>query len=410
MTSHERVPQVFGFQIDVAVPLKRVVPMIAARFGLSLRGSLLAVVCAWPHSGLAMNLAQGDALGGPYDLRGYARIEEDVLLYKNVPDQVRTRSTDLRRARLGLGLRWHDDWVFRAAGNFAHGSSLRDLWLEYRGWATRIEIGRFPEPFSLGESISSSDTRLISRPSPTILGPDYGFGVGFNYRGDSWGLSGGAFTRNAGYSLSGKYPENALDLRGTWRPFSGEIGYLHIGASASLRETQQGSGVQLFGTAESPLASGLGPRSALQPDTDRYRLLGAEIAIRLSSVLLLSEYIRAKVMNGGATWHGEYIEAGWCLTGEKRGYSTRYGTVGGIKPYRPVTAGGFGAWELAARWSATDLREGGGDWGRVASVGLNWYPIDPLRISIGAQRAHRELFDGTQRDGTLGQLQFQLGF
>ena len=107
--------------------------------------------------------------------------------------------------------------------------------------------------------------------------------------------------------------------------------------------------------------------------------------------------------------HGEYVEAGWCVTGEKRSYSTRYGTVGGIRPARPVTSGGFGAWELAARWSATDLSDGGGDRGRVGSVGLNWYPVDPLRISIGAQRAHRELADGTQRDATLAELQVQLG-
>jgi phosphate-selective porin OprO/OprP len=376
---------------------------------MRLRDALFAVMFAWPHTGLALSLAKGDVLGGRYDLQGYARLEEDALLYKNVSDQVLTRPTDLRRAWLGVRLRWYEDWFFRAAGNFAHGSSLRDLWLEYRGWPARIEIGRFPEPFSLGESISSSDTLIISRPSPTILGPDYGFGVGFNYRGGSWGLSGGAFTRNAGYSLSGKYPENAVDLRGTWRPLRGEAGYLHIGASGSLRQTKQGSGVQLFGTAESPLASGLGPLSSLQPDTDHYRLLGGEMATRLGPVLLLSEYIQAKVMDRGPTWHGEYIEAGWCLTGEKRGYSTRYGTVGGITPNRPVTLGGYGAWELAARWSTTDLRQGGGDSGRVNSVGLNWYPVDLLRISIGAQRAHRELFDGTQRDGTLAQLQFQVG-
>lgn len=378
------------------------------RFRIPLRGGLLALMCALPQSGLTLSLANGDAFGGRYDLRGYLRLEEDALLYKDVSDPVTTRSTDLRRARLGLRLRWLDDWIFRAAGNFSHASSLRDLWLEYRGWPFRIEVGRFPEPFSLGESISSSDTLIVARPSPTALGPDYGFGAGFNYRGGSWGLSGGAFTRNAGYVLSGKYPENALDLRGTWRPFSGETGYLHVGASGSLRQTQQGSGVQLFGTAESPLASGLGPRSGLQTGIDRYRLLGGELAVRLGPVLMLSEYIRADVLNGGPSWHGEYVEAGWCLTGEKRAYSTRYGTVGGIRPQRPLTAGGPGAWELATRWSSTDLSEGAGDRGRVGSVGLNWYPVDLLRISVGAQRAHRELFDGTQRDGTLSQLQLQL--
>ena len=38
----------------------------------------------------------------------------------------------------------------------------------------------------------------------------YGFGIGFNYRGSTWGLAGGAFTRHAGPSLSGRFAEDAF--------------------------------------------------------------------------------------------------------------------------------------------------------------------------------------------------------
>lgn len=369
--------------------------------------------CAWPQGARAVEVLQAETAWGGYDLLAYARIDEDALAYKaltsDVPDVFQTRATALRRARLGLRLRWNQDWYLRVAGNFAHRPSLRDCWLEYRGWPLRIELGRFPEPFSLGESISSSDTLLVARPSPTFLGPDYGLGAGFNYRGGNWGLSGGAFTRGAGYAFSGKYPESALSLRGTLRPWRGEFGYLHLGASASLRQTQKGSGVQLFGSGETVLVLGLAPASPLVAGTDYYRLLGGEAAARLGPVLLLSEYIQAHV-DGGPTWHGEYVEAGWALTGERRGYSTRYGTVGGISPNNPITVGGYGAWELAARWSATDLSNGGGDRGRVLSAGLNWYPVDLLRLSLAAQRSHRDVADGTTRDATIAQLQFQLGF
>jgi len=371
------------------------------------------LAAAWLPSAHSLTLLEGETQYGRYDLLAYARVQDDVLLYDQrqteVAGSLPDRANELRRARLGLRLRWHDDWILRVAGNFAHRPSLRDLWLEYRGWPVRIELGRFPEPFSLGESVNSTDTLLMSRPSPTFLGPDYGFGAGFNYRGYNWGVSGGAFTRDAGYSLSGKYPENALSLRATWRPLRFEAGFLHLGGSASLRNTSSGSGVQLFGSGETALIRGLTPRSPLQLQTDNYRLLGAETALRLGPLLMLAEYIQADV-NAGPSWHGEYVEAGWSLTGERRSYSTRYGTVGGITPNEPVTFGGFGAWELAARWSATDLRDGGGDLGRVVALGLNWYPVDPLRVSVAGERVHRGLADGSQRDASIVQLQLQLSF
>jgi hypothetical protein len=40
---------------------------------------------------------------------------------------------------------------------------------------------------------------------------------------------------------------------------------------------------------------------------------------------------------------------------------------------------------------------------------LNWYPTDPVRISVSLHRAHLEPFGGSARDTTLGQLQVQLG-
>ncbi len=377
--------------------------------GIALGYALLSVLLGSSAPVHAFTLIEGDSESGYYDLRAYARLQEDVLLFDHVPDTVSTRSDLLRRARFGMSLRLHDNWILRASGDFARRAALRDLALEYRGWPARIEIGRIPEPFSIGASINSSDTLLMNRPSPTNFGPDYGLGIGANLRGESWGLSSGIYTRDGGPTFSGRYPENAASARGTWRPLRGEWGFLHVGASASVREGKSGSGVQLSGTAESSLVSGFTPHAALQTNTDRYLLFGGETAARVGPVVILSEYIRAQI-ESGPTWYGDYVEAAWSLTGERRPYSTRYGIIGGVTPNHPITENGWGAWELAARWSMTDLRDGGGDFGRIASVGLNWYPVDPLRISIGGERAHMELPDGERRDGNIAQLRLQFDF
>jgi phosphate-selective porin OprO/OprP len=176
---------------------------------------------------------------------------------------------------------------------------------------------------------------------------------------------------------------------------------------ASYRQLREGTGVLLSGTAESSLISGFTPHSPLLAQDDLYRLWNAESAARWRSAVIVAEYLHADV-NGGPAWSGEYAEAAWALTGERRGYSVRYGTIGGITPDRPVGDGGTGAWELAGRWSRTDLRSGGGDLGQIASVGLNWYPIDQVRISVNAAEEHLDLANGTSRHGTLVQARLQL--
>lgn len=365
---------------------------------------LLLATCL-PAAGIELD--RGDFAGDSYDLRGYLRVDEDLSLGADASPGVDHRASDLRRVRLGVGARWDGDWVAHVAGNFSRRSALRDFWLEYRGWPMRIEVGRFPEPFSLGESIASTDSLLATLASPAVLGPDYGLGVGFNYRGEDWGIAAGTFTRNGGPTLSGLYPESANTARITWRPLAGEQGYLHLGLSASQRQVAPGAGVQLFGSAESGLVLGMAPQSPLVAEADRYRLLAAELMFRLGSVMGLAETIQAQVANGGPAWHGAYAEAAWCLTGEQRSYSTRYGTIGGISPNRPVDLGGWGAWELAARWSVTDLSDGGGDRGHVGSLGLNWYPVDPIRLSLIVQHAHLEPAGQDPRDSNLAQLLLQ---
>ena len=90
---------------------------------------------------------------------------------------------------------------------------------------------------------------------------------------------------------------------------------------------------------------------------------------------------------------GWYAAGTWLLTGERK--------AGRVRPRRPLLKGGFGAVELAARYDL--LRIGAGDTAaaattspraadvasasdRVATVGLNWYVNDWVKIQLNAIR------------------------
>jgi phosphate-selective porin OprO and OprP len=99
---------------------------------------------------------------------------------------------------------------------------------------------------------------------------------------------------------------------------------------------------------------------------------------------------------------GYYVYATWYLTGESRAQSyltyakdyTQPGGYGQINILHPVSAGGYGAWEAAARFDEINLNSGGYLVTQAAGVpsniqggretdltfGLNWYPDKGIRF------------------------------
>ena len=291
---------------------------------------------------------------------------------------------EFRRARLGMRIRYDRDWVFTSSVDLVDKPRLRDLSLEYRGLPVRIEVGRFQEPFGLAEYGSSKDTLFMERPSPSSFGPDYGLGAALNYRAPMWAISVGAFAANDSPQFGGDRNESALTGRLNFTPLRGTP-HLHVGASYSQRKSDETGGPRLRGSAETILVTGYTPRSLRDPLEDEYRVSAGEAALRVGSVLVQAEYFDV-ASDGVIEGDGWYAEAGWILTGEKRRYSTRFGSFDGVNPKRPIGRGGFGALEVGVRYSEADFSETGGDRGTVAGVALNWYPIENIRFSVNAQR------------------------
>jgi phosphate-selective porin OprO/OprP len=86
-------------------------------------------------------------------------------------------------------------------------------------------------------------------------------------------------------------------------------------------------------------------------------------------------------------FNGFYVYGAWFLTGESRAAAYNVGNLNGAvfgtpKITNPVSKGGWGMWEVAARYSQVNLDDGGIQGGRQedVTVGLNWYPDKGVRF------------------------------
>jgi hypothetical protein len=133
-------------------------------------------------------------------------------------------------------------------------------------------------------------------------------------------------------------------------------------------------------------------------------------AIERSSGTNVDSYVREN--NGtGLNFYGFYADASWYLTGESRPYDQANGYFKRLVPRRNFDFGRGGAWgtfELAARFSYTDLNDANVFGGRMSLVmgELNWYLHSHVRWMFNAGYGH---ISGGLHHGDLVLFQSRIG-
>jgi len=360
---------------------------------------------------------------GPWALELGGRFMFDALLDASAPPEDQDGG-EVRRARLKLKIDYGDDWNLTASADFPDvisgrdrslsGVSPQDLALSYSGWPVHLSVGRMQEPFGMMAIESSKYLGLMERPLASGLGVGYGLGLSANTRGERWAITVGAFSPVTDvFDVADESDDDAFDVRFTATPLRHSLALIHLGVSKSWRRTKDDS-LRFSLRPETTLVDDLAINHRRLRDVPRYRLSGLEFAWRAESLLLQTEYFRADIErddHADPSFDGYYIQLTWALTGEQRGYSTRWGIFRGIEPQRPLFDGGPGAIELALRFSEADLRDAGveGDKGDTLAAGLNWYPTDNLRASINYLRIN-EHAPGSHAREDLWQARLQFHF
>ncbi len=114
--------------------------------------------------------------------------------------------------------------------------------------------------------------------------------------------------------------------------------------------------------------------------TDGGGLLNGELALVYGPFSVQGELKWARARQVGAPnpdlWGG-YVYASWYLTGENRVLDPKKGIFKRITPRKSFNPaeGGWGAWEVAARYSYADLEDQALNGGREQNftLGLNWH-------------------------------------
>jgi len=374
-----------------------------------------------------------------------ARFQIDAADYVKSPATPLDSGINARRARLGIGGTFLNDWSYRLIYDFgssadsltpgvsgAPTSGVENAYLTYNGFNKQgnslplaIDIGYLDIPWTLDEATSSNDIMFMERASPQVVATQFG---------------GGDFRSAIGARSNGKRYWAGLYLTGP------QSGAPHTGASdgnfsllgrASYQLVQTDdltwhvgvNGGHLFNsranvtaTTATSIKTSLGAQSLTLSDRPELRVdptailntgsiparhgnvFGAETAFGWGNFYTQAEYLHYQVSQnpGGINpgdgavnlqspdlnFQGGYAEASYSFGGRRR-YIPETGAYSAVTPDRPfsLAGGGFGAFELAARFSDIDLNDhftqgrathlsGGVNGGeqRGIDVGINWYP------------------------------------
>ena len=147
-----------------------------------------------------------------------------------------------------------------------------------------------------------------------------------------------------------------------------------------------------------------------QFDADSAFLINLEASWRRKALWILGELSRNEVdapLLGNPTFNGYHLLASWTVTGEMRPYNRKSGVFGTLPVARDIYHGGFGAVELALRWSVIDLTDAAIEGGemQVAKAAATWWLSTHLNVSLNYQSIWNEVGETKGRaDGIVVRL------
>ncbi|HEY0326687.1 MAG TPA: OprO/OprP family phosphate-selective porin [Allosphingosinicella sp.] len=296
---------------------------------------------------------------------------------------------ELRRARIGVEGTAPGGFGYTFEIDFAEGiADITDAIVTYKAAdGLTLTAGQHNNFQSLEELTSSRFSTFVERSA---------FTDAFNFERRLGGSA--TYARGPITAQAGVFVDNLRDLDDGDDTFSvdGRLVYapkvgdtqLHFGGSAHWRDN--GDLVDRGTTTryrQRPLIHATSVRFLATPalPVERETHYGLEAAVMHGPFHAAAEahWLNADTRTGAEpTLFGGYVELGWFITGESRGYRGARFDRTKVRRGGAIEEGGFGALQVALRYDHLDLNSNGITGGRQAGwqAALTWIPTDHIRF------------------------------
>jgi phosphate-selective porin OprO/OprP len=353
----------------------------------TLNGARFGLAAADGRTTLALRaLVQADAAHYAQDSGGPLATDYRRGSVGTTPNRENNGARDLsdglyfRRARIGVEGVLNRDFGYRLVTEFGGAGTegparINDAWISYTGFAPfTLQIGAYAPPANMEDGTTPDETLFIERATPaelsrTLGGADGRTALGVRANGQRW-MAAATLTGRTVNDAEVYDAQSALLARGGGLVATGEDYALHVGANATWVIHPADAGVDASGARY-----GVRLRDRPELRVDSTRLIdtgsidaahawaaGLELGASWRNLTLQAEDFRFGFQRLNAPtledprFGGWYAQASWVLTGERHRYNAAAGAFQAPRPFVPLSSGGgHGAWELALRYSHTDL-------------------------------------------------------
>jgi len=383
----------------------------------------------WSFAGGRPTITSAD---GRFSLAIRALVQYDQAYYMQGAQALKLSSSNgpdlssggnFRRTWFGVQGKLFGDWSYNFNYDFAGTATespghIQQVWLQYDGFGpVSIRAGAFAPSNGLEDGTSSSDTIFLERNAPAdaarnMAGGDGRDAISVTYAANgiyaAVAYTGDKIADSSVYdeqqAVIGRLSSLLYDANDVKFVLSGGASYIFKAADTAAGKN-----------ASRTLTINAAPEITVDNTSTKFVTSGAvniedawewglESAAEWQNVYAQAGYFRygMDLRSGSSAYgfDGWYAQASWILTGESRPYSAATGSFGNPKPRIPFSfnGGGWGAWELAARYSDLNLndKEGaigvslptggvrGGDQS-IWTLALNWYPVGGLKFGLQYQ-------------------------
>lgn len=304
---------------------------------------------------------------------------------------------EIRRARLFLSGTVYNNVEFKLDLGFEEEDvAMKDVYLGIKNVPVvgNIRIGNVKEPIRLEMLTSSKYITFMERSIHSDFSPTRNNGILlFNDFLDKRlsaqaglfrqaGSNGNDIMANDGYTFTGRVTGLAINDTETKQ-------LLHLGIGYSYRKPETRE-YQVRSKPEAHLSGVRYINTGTIEDVDNVNLTNFEAAYVRGSFSIQAEYLASSVNTGNSTtidsynFSSYYGQLSYFLTGESKNYKSSYSGFNRVKPTNNFGDNGSGAWEVALRFSNSDLNNEdilGGEQSDI-TLGLNWYLNPSTRIML----------------------------